>query len=325
MKRAVGLVVGAVMTAAASGCAGVASFEPVTSQGLAISNLFWLELAISAVLFALIVGVIVYSLVRFRGRPGDPDPPQVAGNRRLELIWTATPALVLAIIFVLVVQTMSTVNAAAPNSLNVQVIGHQFWWEYRFPDQHAVAANELHLPVNAPVLLQLTSNDVIHSFWVPQVGWMRDAVPGKTNLMPVLLTQSATIDGSCNQYCGAEHAWMRELIVAEPNDQFQAWLARQAAPASATGGAGEQVFMSNTCVSCHAIRGTSAVAAVGPDLTHLGSRTTLAGTVLQNTPDNLSAWIRDPQAIKPGVLMPAFPNLSDPDLAALTAYLEGLQ
>ncbi len=126
--------------------------------------------------------------------------------------------------------------------------------------------------------------------------------------MPVLLTQPATLDGGCNQYCGAEHAWMRELVFSESNDQFQAWLANQAAPAAASDSAGEQVFMTNTCVSCHAIRGTSASATVGPDLTHVGSRTTLAGTVIQNTPDNMSAWISNPQAIKPGVLMPALPE-----------------
>ncbi|MBV9354852.1 MAG: cytochrome c oxidase subunit II [Chloroflexi bacterium] len=325
MKRAVGLVLVCVMAFVAPGCAGVSSFEPVTSQGAAINNLFWLELAISAVLFAGIVGVIVTALVRFRGRAGDPDPPQVEGNTRLEVLWTATPAVILAIIFVLVVQTMTTVNAAAPNSLNVEVVGHQFWWEYRFPDQNAITANELHLPVGTPVLLRLSSNDVIHSFWVPQFGWMRDAVPGRVNLMPVLLTQAATVDGGCNQFCGAEHAWMRELIFSESNDQFQAWLANQAAPAAASDSAGERVFMANTCVSCHAIRGTSASATVGPDLTHVGSRTTLAGTVIQNTPDTMSAWISNPQAIKPGVLMPAFPNLSAGDLAALSAYLEGLK
>jgi cytochrome c oxidase subunit 2 len=325
MKRAIGLVLVCVMVFVAPGCAGVPSFDPVTSQGIAINNLFWLELAISAVLFAGIVAVIVTALVRFRGRAGDPDPPQVEGNTRLEVFWTATPAVVLAIIFVLVVQTMTTVNAAAPNSLNVEVIGHQFWWEYRFPDQNAITANELHLPVGSPVLLRLSSNDVIHSFWVPQVGWMRDAIPGKVNLMPVLLTQPATLNGGCNQYCGAEHAWMRELVFAESNDQFEAWLANQAAPAAASDSAGERVFMTNTCVSCHAIRGTSASATVGPDLTHVGSRTTLAGTVIQNTPDTMSAWISNPQAIKPGVLMPAFPNLSANDLAALSAYLEGLK
>jgi cytochrome c oxidase subunit II len=292
---------------------------------MAVSNLFWLELAISALLFLGIVAAIVYSIARFRGRSGDPDPPQTEGNRRLEVIWTVVPAVVLAIIFVLVVQTMTFVDAAAPNALEVDVIGHQWWWEFRYPDQQVVTANEPHLPVGTPVVLRLTSIDVIHSFWIPQFGWMRDAVPGKTNSMPVQLTQAGSFVGSCNQYCGVEHAWMREQVVAEPPDQFQAWLAQQAQPAAPGGSRGEQLFLQNTCVNCHTIRGIAATGNVGPDLTHVGSRSILAGGVIQNTPENMRRWIQDAQAVKPGVLMPAFRSLSDADVNDLAAYLEGLR
>jgi cytochrome c oxidase subunit II len=303
------------------------SFDPVTRQGLSISNLFWLELAISGALLALVCAVLVISLVRFRARPGDmADPPQVHGNKRLEVIWTATPVATLCVIFLLVVLTMQTVNAAQPNAEPLVVTGHQWWWQYTYPNHQVIAANELHVPVGSPLQVSLDSVDVIHSFHVPQFGWMQDLVPGKTNSMWITVDRPGTFDGSCNQYCGLQHAWMRLRVVAEPPDQFTAWLAQQAAPATPGGSRGEQVFQQNTCVACHAIRGLSgASGTVGPDLTHLGSRTTLGAGVVDNTPDNLRAWISNAQAVKPGVLMPAFSSLSPADLDALVQYLESLK
>lgn len=302
------------------------SFDPVTRQGLAISNLFGFELVVSALLLALVVGWLVLALSRFRARPGDADePPQVHGNRRLELIWTLTPALTLALVFVLVVATMRTVDAADPNSLRLRIIGHQWWWEYQFPDQQVVAANELHLPTDTNIAVDLESVDVIHSFWVPQFGFMRDLVPGKANAMQLSVNRAGTFVGACNQYCGAQHAWMRVRVTAEPAAQFQTWLQQQQQSVSMTGSLGERVFLQNTCINCHAIRGLPATARVGPDLTHVGSRATLGAGVIDNTPDNLAAWIRNPQAIKPGVLMPAFQGLNDADLKALDDYLESLR
>lgn len=321
---AVGMVAG--LAVAGTGCGvRVDSFSPVTTQGAAIEQLFSIELLISAVLYAGIVGIIIYSLLRFRGRSGDPDPPQTHGNRRLEILWTATPAVTLLVIFVLVVQTMSEVNASEPGSQTIRVIGHQWWWEYQYPEQHVITANELHLPVNAPVQLQMESGDVIHSYWVPQFGWMRDAIPGKLTYMPVRTTQVGSFEGGCNQYCGAQHAWMRERVVVQPRDQFDAWIAQQQRPAATTGARGEQLFLQNTCVSCHAIQGTAAAARVGPDLTHVGSRSIIGAGVLDNTPENLQRWIRSAQSVKPGVLMPSYTNLSDEDVRALTDYLEGLK
>src|SRR5438874_6603872 len=204
------------------------SFNPVTVQGLQVSNLFWLELALSAVLMALVVTWLVLALLRFRTRPGEAtEPPQIHGNRSMELIWTITPAVTLAVVFILVVQTMRAVEAAPSDAEPVRVIGHQWWWEYELPDQQVVTANELHVPVGAPLLLTLESVDVIHSFHVPQFGWMRDAVPGKTNLMPVTVVSPGTFDGTCNQYCGVQHAWMRVIVRAEAPDQFNTWLQQQ--------------------------------------------------------------------------------------------------
>jgi cytochrome c oxidase subunit II len=302
------------------------SFDPVTTQGLSISNLFILELVISALLLALVGGWLVWVLIRFRARPGDPtEPPQIHGNRTLEVVWTATPALVLAIIFGLVIQTMRTVDAAQPGAQPVRVIGHQWWWEYEYPDQQVVAANELYVPVGSPVQISLQSVDVIHSFHVPRFGWMQDTVPGKTNQMSILVNRPGVYDGACNQYCGLQHAWMRIRVVAQPADQFNAWLQQQRQPVTSTGSAGEQVFVRNTCTACHSIRGLVDTGHIGPDLTHLGGRATLGAGVVDNTPTNVRNWIRNAQSIKPGVLMPAFQNLSQDDLNALADYLEGLK
>jgi cytochrome c oxidase subunit II len=302
------------------------SFDPVTPQGLAITNLFWFELILIALLLTLVLAWIILALTRFRARPGDAtEPPQVHGNRRVEIAWTATPALVLAVIFVLVVQTMRTVDAQQADAQRVHVIGHQWWWEFQYPDQQVITANELHVPVGLPLAVDLDSIDVIHSFWIPQMGWMRDAIPGKTNQIQVLFDRAGVFQGACTQYCGLQHAWMRIRVVADPPDQYQTWLQQQRQTVSMTGAHGEQVFLQNTCVNCHAIRGLPAPAQVGPDLTHFGSRATLGAGVVDNTPDNLRRWIRDPKTFKPGVLMPAFSNISDADLDALVQYLESLQ
>lgn len=302
------------------------SFNTVTQQGVGIINLFWIELVISAVLMALVIAWMIVALVRFRARPGDAqEPPQTHGNRAAELIWTLTPAATLAVMFVLTIQTMRSVDAAAPGAQPLRVIGHQWWWEYEYPDLQVVTANELHVPVGTPLLLDLQSVDVIHSFHVPRFGWMRDTVPGKSNLMPITVVTSGTFDGTCNQYCGLQHAWMRVVVRAEPADQFNAWVQQQRQPVVPSGARGEQLFVQSTCVNCHSIRGLSTVARVGPDLTHIGSRATLGTGIVDNTADNLRRWIRDAAAIKPGVLMPAFQNFSEQDLGALADYLESLK
>jgi cytochrome c oxidase subunit II len=228
-------------------------------------------------------------------------------------------------VFVFVLQTMRAVDAAPADAQRLRIIGHQWWWEYQYPDQQVFAANEIHVPVGVPLAVQLESVDVIHSFWVPHFGSMRDTVPGKVNQMSVLVDRAGVYDGACTQFCGAQHAWMRSRVVADPPDQFQAWAQQQAAPVTRGNSRGEQVYLQNTCVSCHTIRGLNTSPNVGPDLTHIGSRPQLAGGVIDNSPEALQRWIREPARMKPGVLMPAFPNLSDQDLADLSAYLASLR
>ncbi len=327
--RAVGSgLVGGALVLGVSGCGQIGSFDPVTSQGLAVSDLFNLELVLSLLLLLLVGGILAAVLVRFRWRAGEAEPPQVAGNRKLEVAWTILPALLLAAMFVLAVRTMNTVNAASPSELRVVVIGHQWWWEFQYPDLGVVTANELHVPAGAPLQLELQSADVIHSFWLPRFGWMKDAIPGRTNQMFVRVDQAGDYLGACTQYCGTEHAWMRIHVVAQPRDQFDVWAQQQRQPATAAGSAaamhGQQVFQQNTCTNCHTIQGTPAGGRVGPDLTHLSSRATIGAGVLANTRDDLRRWVHDVQDVKPGVLMPNFRDFSDTDLNDLTEYLAGL-
>ena len=318
------------------------SFATVTPQGRAITDLFLVALAISVAILLLVYGLMAVVLRRDRGRPGDPDPPQVAGNRRLELLWTATPSAVLLVMFVSTVSTMRTVYPAVPpaDALRVQVIGHQWWWEFVYPDLGVTTANELHAPVGVSLQLEIQGADVVHSFWVPALGWKRDAVPGKTNVMFVRVDQPGVYDGACTEFCGVQHAWMRVRFVAEPAAQFQTWVQGQrqppasAADPGATGATGagqaslvaqgQQVFQRTTCINCHRVQGTPATAGVGPDLSHVGSRSTLGAGVVANTPENLRAWVRNARAVKPGVLMPPY-ALSDADLDALVAYLGSLK
>jgi cytochrome c oxidase subunit 2 len=223
------------------------------------------------------------------------------------------------------IQTMRSVDAAPSTAFQVRVIGHQWWWEIVYPSGQASTANEIHVPTGTPLDVTLESADVIHSFHVPQFGWMRDMVPGKSNQMAFFVERAGTYAGTCNQYCGAQHAWMRVRVTAEPVEQFDAWLSQQAQPAVAASTRGQQVFLQNTCVNCHTIRGVASQADVGPDLTHVGSRSTLGAGVVDNTRTTMREWLRNAASIKPGVLMPSFQNLSESDLTDLADYLESLK
>ncbi len=310
------------------------ALDPVTARGLAVTQLLGVALGLSGVVVLLVAGLLVYVLARYRGRatpPAAAEPPQIAGNRRLELLYTATPALLVLVLFIFSARTLETVvgeSADEAAAMPVEVIGHQWWWELRYPSLGMTTANELHLPVGAPARLAVQGADVIHSFWLPNVGWKQDAIPGKVNPMLVQVDRPGTYSGACAEFCGVQHAWMRVRLVAEPRAQFDTWAQQQAATATmaASGAAaqGQQLFLSSTCVSCHTIRGTAAHGTVGPDLTHLASRATIGAGVAPNTPDTLRRWVRNAAQLKPGVLMPSY-RFSDSDLDALVAYLESLQ
>jgi cytochrome c oxidase subunit 2 len=288
-------------------------------------EVLWWDLGI----FAVVAIVLVVAIVRFRERDPATLPRQVRGNARLELAWTIAPVVVLTFIaFPTVRAVFRTQALSQPEALRVRVIGHQWWWEFQYPDLGIVTASDLHLPLEQPVALELLSPDVIHSFWVPGLGGKRDALPGQVNRLLLTPEEAGVYPGQCAEFCGVSHANMRHAAVVQPAEQFQAWVARQkgspAEPAAGSPAArGRDVFRANACVGCHTIRGLAG-GTLGPDLTHFGSRRTIAGGMLPNTPEHLARWLKDPPAVKPGSLMPDL-RLSDGDVDGLVAYLSSLK
>ncbi len=317
-----------VASATAAAQAPGSVFEPASPQAREIAGLFGLILAASVLVFLAVCGVLAYCLLRFRAQPGARAPAQVQGNMRLELGWTAAPAVVLAVVVALEVPGIFGAGAAPADALTVLATGNRFWWAFEFPSLGIVTANELHIPVGAPVRVQLRSTDVIHSFWVPRLNGKTDLIPGQTNELVLHAEQPDTYVGQCAEFCGLQHAWMLLRVIAEPPAQFDDWVARErapaAAPASDTARQGEQLFATHACGNCHAIQGTSAAGRAGPDLTHVASRETLGAGALPSSAVNLRRWVSNPQQFKPGAFMPTF-RLADSDLAALGAYLDGLR
>jgi len=307
---------------------GLTVLDPESPGTHAIYNLGVITLLVCMAIFVIVAGIIFFSLMRFRWREGEPDPAQVAGNKTVEIIWTAIPLLIVIVLFALTARTMSYSDPAPPEKPDLVVIGHQWWWEIKYPESGVVTANEIHIPVGRPLAVRLDSEDVLHEFWVPELARKMTTVPGHPNNIWLQADKPGRYIGVCSEFCGTEHAWMRFLVVAEEPADFEAWQAAQTRPALApeSGPAqqGSAVFQQMTCVNCHAINGTPAVARVGPDLTHFASRKQFGGGINENTPDNLRRWLRNPQAVKPGVKMPNF-NLTDDQLTELVSYFETLK
>ena len=302
-------------------------FSPSSPFAASIAHLFAITLVVCAVIGGGVAAAITYSLLRFRARPDGDEPPQVTGNHTLEIVWTLIPIAIVTWLFVMSIETMARSDPAADRAPDVIVTGHQWWWEARYPSG-LVTANEIHIPVGKPLLVRLESTDVIHDFWVPELARKMDAVPGHPNFFWMSADAAGAYGGACAEYCGTQHAWMRLLVIADDPASYDAWQTGQRAPASApSGGAaarGERAFRDGACGNCHAIAGRGFDGHAGPDLTHLAARSTLGAGVAENTPANLLAWLRDPQAIKPGSHMPDF-KLSDANVDDLAAYLGALR
>ena len=315
---------------------GVTSiFRPLAQPAQEIKDTSLLVLVICAVIFLIMFGLLVYSLIRFRHRPGDEasEPPQIYGSNQIEMAWTVLPIL---IVFVLILVTSRTIadiqnRKASPGALQATVIGHQWWWEIRYPELGIVTANELHVPASdqsrrRPTFLKLQSADVAHSFWVPQLAGKTDLIPNRENRMWIDPTQPGTYLGNCAEYCGTQHARMLIRVIVHPPAEFERWVTEQRRPAAEepTALEGRRVFFRNSCVNCHTIRGTSAQGAFGPDLTHLMSRQTLASGAGLNTTETLRAWVRDPQRLKIGCLMPNM-QMTDTEVDQIVSYLQTLK
>jgi cytochrome c oxidase subunit 2 len=290
-------------------------------------ELWDITFALAAVIFVIVEGLIVFALIKFRHRPGR-QAAQFHGNTKLEVVLTLVPALILAGLAIPTVKAIADLSQKPDNALEVKVIGHQFWWEYQYSDLDVITANELHVPINQPVYLTLEGVDVIHSFWIPKLTGKQDVVPGRINHMWFEAEKPATYYGQCTEYCGLSHANMRLRVVAMTPQDFQTWVSEQQQPAVSPSESlavqGEKVFMEGPCINCHAVEGTDAQARIGPDLTHFASRATFAGAIFDNNAENLTTWLEDPPAVKPGSKMPDY-GLSTEDIQALVAYLQSLE
>jgi len=303
--------------------------NPASEPSHLINRIWWIMFWMSVAIEGLVAGLVVLALIRFRRKAGDPDPVQISGNTRIEIAWTIAPALILVVLLVLTLTTMINVSEPAGDKMRVTVTGHQWWWEFDYQGMNIVTGNEMHIPVNEPVHLDLRSADVIHSFWVPSLQGKRDAIPGHDNTLWISADKPGTYRGECTEFCGPEHANMNFIVVAQPRTEFDAWVKNQQQPA-ATGqtgleAEGAQTILTQACAGCHTINGVKGFAGkVGPNLTHIGSRQNIAAGTLDNTPANLARWIRNPQEVKPDNKMPTL-GLDDDTINKIVAYLESLK
>ena len=316
---------------ALAGCSQQSTLSPHSRASGDIADLWWWMLGAATIVF---LGAVVLLVMSWTTRR-KPGLPLLGRNERASTglvigFGIVVPAIVLIVLFAisdLYVIGSTDAPAAGSTAMTVRVIGRQWFWEVRYPGTRAVTANEIHIPVNTRVRVIATTDDVIHSFWVPQLNRKIDMIPGRTNTTLLDADRVGVYRGQCAEFCGLQHAHMSMRVFAQPPRRFHAWLRNMAAPARApTTPAehhGEQEFMSSQCASCHQIRGTSADGAVGPDLTHLATRTTLAADTIPNSPYWLRRWLHDPQAIKPGNRMPDL-GLSGTEVDSLVAYLRSL-
>lgn len=295
------------------------------------ADLYWMVFWIATGVFVLVEGLLVVALIRFRRRSPDDVPRQIHGNTRLEIIWTILPALLLAGVAVPTVGTIfSLARRPAGDVLEINVTGHQWWWEVEYPDLDVVTANEIHVPTDRSVAINLTSDDVIHSFSVPRLAGKQDLIPGRTNILYLAAPTAGTYLGQCQEFCGLSHANMHFRVIAQDPPDFEAWVTgqRQTAavpPSGSLEAQGMDNFAQGSCIACHTIAGLEpAVGTVGPNLTHVGSRETIAAGLLNTTPEDLERWLRNPPAVKPGSKMPNY-HLTDDQIQALAAYLLSLK
>ncbi len=305
---------------------------PVSSV---IATEWWIQLALGSVVYLVVVGILLY-IVFSRGirdrRTGDVEVLHETGDRGMAwILWGGVILPVIILAGLLGLSIYGHIRLAGPDEppvLQVEVIGHRWWWEVRYPDEGIVSANEIHIPVGRPVEIHLTSRDVIHSFWVPQLAGKLDLNPGETNSMWLQANEPGIYRGICAEFCGLQHANMQFLVVASSEAAFQEFLDRERQDAPEPDDEqvlfGQQVFLGSSCVYCHTVRGTNATGELGPDLTHIASRLTIGAGILENNRGNLAGWIIDPQTFKPGNLMPPT-NLTGAELQAMLAYLDTLR
>ncbi|HLH23031.1 MAG TPA: cytochrome c oxidase subunit II [Chloroflexota bacterium] len=296
-------------------------------------NLFWLTMLLAAIVFVLVEGALIYTIFRYRRRANQPLPHPTHGHTVFEVGWTIIPTLILVGLSIPSIELLFRLDEPPPEdgpALDVQVVGHQWWWEFRYPGQNVVTATELHIPVGQPVRVTLQSADVQHSFWVPRLAGKTDLVPPRVNHMWFNAKEPGRYYGQCAELCGIEHAQMRFYVVAQQPADFQAWVQSQQPPAATppAGTAAERganLIITGGCIACHTIQGTPAQGVIGPNLTHVASRSMIAGGILPFNAEDLSRWLHDPQEVKPGNHMILPRPLTDDEISDLVAYLQTLR
>ena len=305
------------------------ALDPQSPLARAIYDLGIVAGIVFALIFIIVAGGIVYAIVRFRARPGEADPRQIPGNKKVETTWLIIPFVIVIFLFVMTLRAMNHADPPPAPAPDLIVTGHQFWWQADYPASGATTANEIHIPAGKPLSVRLDSKDVLHEFWVPQLTRKMTTVPGHTNYIWLQADKPGTYIGQCSEFCGTQHAWMRILVIAQDQAQFEEWQKAQLKvaqnPPNAAAAKGLELFRTATCINCHAINGVpGANMRVAPDLTHVASRQQLASGMIPNNPENMRRWITNPQSIKPGSLMPNF-NLTDEQVDQLAGYLSTLR
>jgi len=305
-------------------------FVSSSAQADEINRLFLGYLILSAIILGVVLFMVIGGIIKYRESKRGGKARQVFGNKKLELVWTIIPFVIVTVLFFISLQVMENINEPVVNGKkpDIEIIAHQWWWDMRYPKQDVTTANELHIPTGKKLLMRIQSADVIHSWWVPALGRKIDAVPGHNNFGWVEADSSGVYEGTCSEYCGNQHAWMRIKVVAEPQAEFDRWIQHQKQTALQPKGEqarqGELLFQTKTCGNCHAISGTPANGRIAPDLSHIASRETLLSGMMLNKKENLRKWLENPQNVKKGSNMPNF-LMSDKEVSELVAYLEQLK
>ena len=305
-------------------------FLSSSSQADEINRLFLKFIILCVIILSIVAFMVIGGIVFYRSKKRSGEPRQIMGNKTLEVAWTIIPLIIVTVLFFLSLRVMREINSPIKQGQkpDIIIIAHQWWWDMRYPKQNVITANELHIPIHKKLLMTVESADVIHSWWVPALGRKMDAIPGRKNSDWIEADSIGEYEGTCSEYCGTEHAWMRIKVIAQSAEDFEKWIENQkqdpVLPVDSLGRMGEKLFHIKTCGSCHAIAGTTADAHIGPDLSHFASRETILSGMMANNKENLTRWLDNPQKVKEGSYMPDF-HMSDDEVNALVNYLEQLK
>jgi cytochrome c oxidase subunit II len=304
-------------------------FPALSKDAYDINVLFIRYLIFAAFIVLLIGGTILIAAYRFRASRQPHEPSQIFGHKIIEMVWTFLPLVAVTIFFVLTLKTMKSISrpGSKDQKPDIIIIARQWWWDMRYPKENIITANELHIPVGKRLLMQIESADVIHNWWVMELGPKMDAIPGQTNYSFIEADKPGTYDGACSEFCGTQHAWMRIKVVAQAQSDYDQWVREQQKVPEVKDSIaleGANLFKQKTCLNCHAVTVNPDGNRIGPDLSHMGSRHMLLSGMIPNTHENLTRWLENPQKVKEGALMPNF-MLSKKDVKALVTYLEGLK